>query len=180
MVAGVNLLPQAKQDKQKDVRKRSLVLTLLVVINGGLIGLMVVLFLITQTQHLVISRVQSSINDKEQQISSTKNVQDILTLQHNLNALPSLYSGRVALTKFFALLEDVSPNSVFVTSLSTGQSGKLEVTGTAPNYASVSTLADAMKQKSFKSVNLTSATGQNGVVSFTITATAPLTTEGTQ
>lgn len=174
-MVSINLLPQAKQDKQKDIKTKSLAITLIVVINGGLIGAMVVMFLISQAQHFAISRVQSGINDKQGQIVQTKNIQDMVSLQRNLKVLPDLYKKRVAISRFFDVLEEVAPNSVFVTALSAEQDGKLEVTGTAPDYHSVSTLADAMKEKGqFNNVTLSSANGANGSVSYTITASAPL------
>ncbi len=173
MAVAINLVPDQKQTQVQDTRKKQLIFTLLVTINGGLIGLIVVLFFVTQAQHFAIDRVQSGINSKQAQLVQTENLQDMLTLQQNLKALPGLYKNRTLLTKFFAVLEKVSPNSVFVTALSAGEGGLLEVTGTAPNYRLVSKLAAAMEANGdFSGVSINSANGENGTVSFTINAAA--------
>lgn len=175
MAVAINLVPQDKQDQLQDARKKKLAFSLILLINGGLIGLIVVLFLIVQGQNFAINRTQSDINSKQEEFEDTENVEEIITLQKNLESLPDLYQTKAVYTKFLDVFEKVAPTQILISTLSSVEDGKLEVTGTAPDYRLVTKLAEAMQKKDggkFENVQIRSANGEDGRVSFTLSARA--------
>lgn len=174
MAVAINLVPQEKQAQIQDDRKKKLAFSLILLINGGLIGLMIVLFLIVQGQNFAISRTTSDIKDKHQEFVDTENVKEIVSLQRNLEALPGLYRTRAVYTRFLTVFEQVAPTEIIITTLSSAQDGELEVTGTAPSYRLVTKLAEAMKAKDgkFEDIEIRSASGEDDRISFGISATA--------
>lgn len=173
MAVAINLVPQEKQDQLQDERKKKLAFSLILLINGGLIGLTVVFFLIVQGQNFAIKRTETDIKEKHEEFVDTENVQEILTLQSNLKALDGLYQTRAVYTRFLTVLEKVAPQAITISTLSSAQDGLLEATGTAPNYRLVTKLAEAMKANgNFTDIEIRSATGEGEAVSFGISATA--------
>lgn len=173
MAVAINLVPQDKQNQALDDRKKKLAFSLILLINGGLIGLMIVLFLIVQGQNFAIKRVTSDIKDKHEEFTGTPNVKEIVSLQRNLEALPGLYRTRAVYTRFLTVFEDVAPTQIVISSLSSAVDGELEVTGTAPNYRLVTKLAEAMKANgNFEKIEIRSASGEDNNISFGISATA--------
>lgn len=178
MAVSINLLPQERQTQLKDKRNRSLSIGLALLVNGGLIGLAVVLFVITQAQSLALSRMQSDIDDKIQQFQSTPNVQEMLTLQQNLKSVPRLYANRKIVTRFIGVVESVAPNSgLTLSSLTFNESGQLEVNGQAATMALVAKLVRAVEASkledapNFSGVKVAGISGQPGDYNFSLSAT---------
>lgn len=172
MPTAINLVPETQQVQQQDDRKKKLAFSLIVLVNGGLIALVVILFLVTQGQRFAISRLTSDIQSKHQQFVATENVQQMTTLQQNLKSLKGLYPTRAVYTKFLGVFEKVAPSSISITSLSSLQDGQLTATGNAPNYRLVTKLVEAMKANgSFENIEIKSASGEGDTIIFNISAT---------
>lgn len=175
MAAGINLIPETQQVQQSDDRRKKLAFSLILLINGGLVGLIIVLFLVTQGQSFAISRIQGDIDQKKDAFANYTNVREMVTLQQTLNELPGLYQTRAVYTRFLSVFEKVAPKSITITTMSSVRDGQLDVAGVAPNYRLVSKLVDAMKERSnggFENIEIKSAAGEGDTVNFSISATA--------
>lgn len=173
MAVAINLVPQDKQNQVQDDRKKKLAFSLILLINGGLVGLMVVLFLIVQGQKFAIKNVTSDIKEKQADFESIENVKEIVTSQRNLDALSGLYRTRAVYTRFLDVFEKVAPTKITINTLSSVVDGELEVSGTAPEYRLVTKLAEAMKANgNFTDIEIRSASGQDGNITFGLSAVA--------
>ncbi len=181
----INLLPDARKEKLRDQNNRQLAISAATIaVVGSVVGL-VLLVIITQAQNLQISLLSTAIANKSKQITTeVPDAQSIATTQRATDSLAQLHSNQVMISKFFTVLGSVSNNDVSISSVSLDATNKLTVSGTARSYNSAAKLAEAMKasnvtlgenaspsnQPDFSNVLLNSLNGDQGKVSFTITA----------
>ncbi len=180
----INLLPDTRQVKQRDQRRRQLATGIAVAIWVVCGSILVLLTLYTASQKLIISNLTGQISDKQQQLEGIDGLADALTAQQHLVALPGLYAERVFFTKFFNAYGEANPQQVSLTSLTISADNTLAVNGTAPSYAAVAKLARALEaenvtvgktankdnQPYFTEVAIQSASRSNNQVSFTLHA----------
>lgn len=190
----INLLPDARKEKLQDQSNRQLAISAATVAVVGSVIALVLLVVITQAQNLQIHLLSGSIESKQKQITQEiPDAQAIATVQRATDSLAGLYSSQVKMSKFFTVLGSVSNNDVSINSVSLDTANKLTVTGVARSYNSASKLAEAMKASNvtlgdnaspsnapdFTNVLLNALNGDQGKVSFTITANvAPGVTHG--
>lgn len=190
----INLLPDARKEKLHDQNNRQLAISAATTAVVGSIIVLVLLVVITQAQNLQIRLLSNSIENKQKQITQEiPDAQAIATVQRATDSLSQLYSGQVKMSKFFTVLGSVSNNDVSISSVSLDTTNKLTVTGVARSYNAASKLAEAMKASNvtlgenaspsntadFSNVLLNTLNGDQGKVSFTITAqVAPGVTRG--
>jgi len=180
----INLLPDLRQKRLLEQRQRRLATVIAIMVSSISAGLLLLLFIFSVGQKVIIDNLSKDITSKEQAISSTKDVINALTAQQNLAILPSVWRQRVYLTKFFDAYVQVNPTDVTLNSLSISSGNVLQVTGRAGSYKSVSKLAEAMMQENvtfgknakttnlpyFNNVNIQSVNSSDNGSSFNITA----------
>jgi hypothetical protein len=140
----VNLLPDLRQAKLRERRRRQLVSGVAVtvwVICGGVVILMA---LYVAGQKVIIANYTSSINSEKKQLQAVPNLLDAYTAEQHLASLPGLYSQRVFMTKFFDAYSQSDPTVTNLESLTIDSSNTLTVQGVGPTYASVAKLARAL------------------------------------
>jgi Tfp pilus assembly protein PilN len=181
----INLLPDARKEKLRDQNNRQLAISAATIaVVASVIGL-VLLVIITQAQNLQITLLSNSIASKQKQITTEiPDAQAIATTQRASDSLAGLYKNQVMMSKFFAVLGSVSNNDVSISSVTLDATNKLTVSGAARSYNAAAKLAEAMKasnvtlgdnaspsnQPDFSNVLLNALNGEQGKVSFTITA----------
>lgn len=186
MSAMINLLPDIRQAKLREKRRRQMM-------SGAAVATWVVcgviilgLSLATAAEKVLISNATKDAEKKANALSKQEGIIEALTAQQHLASLPELYSQRVYMTKFFTALSESDPSDITLSSLNIDGLNQLTVTGGARAYASVAKLARALAVTNvkvgtgsapsnppyFTNVNITEvskATSQG--VSFTIQAT---------
>ena len=181
----INLLPDLRQAKLRERRRRQLATGVGVtvwVVCGAIVALLSVY---AGGQKVIISTKTKSIADKEQSLQSVTGLVEAMTANQHLASLPGLYDKRVYLSKFFQAYMEADPTTIAVTSLGVDVTGGLTVLGTAPTFADVSKLARALAASNvkvgtgaaeanapyFSNVNIGSLdNGDRTGVSFTLTA----------
>lgn len=181
----VNLLPDIRQAKQRDHKRRQMItgISVSVWVICGVVILLLSVY--AGGQKVIISNYTKSISDKQEELRQVDGLVEALTAHQHLASLPSLYDKRVYLTKFFAAYSQSNPNSISLTSLQVDNAGALTVIGSAPSFAEVAKLARALEASNvkvgseasesnspyFTNVNIGSLdNGERTGVSFTITA----------
>lgn len=181
----INLLPDTRQAKLRERRRRQLVTGIAVVVwivAGGVVAL---LSLYVAGQKLAISNANKQIADKKQQLENVPGLMDALTAQQHLTSLPDLYRQRVYLTKFFAAYSEANPQDVALASMTLDATNQLVASGTAKSYLAAAKLARALEAEHvtigkgaaagnepyFTNVALQTVTRANNQVSFTINMT---------
>lgn len=186
MSAMINLLPDIRQAKLKEKRRRQFMSGVAIVTWLGCGAIVLALSLATAAEKVLIMSSNKSAKDKITRLQNVPGIIEALTAQEHLASLPALYSQRVYMTKFFKALSESDPSDMTLSSLSIDGLNQLTVTGGARTYASVAKLARALSLSNisvgtgalatnspyFTDVNITEVTkGATQAVSFTIQAT---------
>ncbi|HVQ43644.1 MAG TPA: PilN domain-containing protein [Candidatus Saccharimonadia bacterium] len=140
----INLLPDLRQAKLRERRRRQLVSGVSVtiwIVCGAVVALMSI---IAAGQKVSISNHTKAITQGKTDLENVAGLLDALTAEEHLKALPALYDQRVYLTKFFKAYSEASPVSTTISSLSADNQNVLTVRGVAPTYAEVAKLARAL------------------------------------
>jgi len=183
----INLLPDVRQAKLRESRRRQLVtgVSIMVwVICGSAVLLM---SLYAGGQKVIINNYTHDISVQEAQLENVPGIVAAYTAQQHLAALPQLYSQRVYMTRFLQAYTEADPTTIALTALSLDASGALIVQGNSDTYASVAKLARALTASNvtvgtgaqsanvpyFSNVSIVTAGSGNGSkgVNFTINAT---------
>lgn len=133
----VNLLPSAKEDKQRTDSFRHYATIVGVVVIGVAVALPIILFISKTTQNLVLSRVQSQINERQKTIENTPDIVTMLTVKDHLDALPDLYKQRNYMTNLYAILPSIVNTDIKLKSLDADAEGNIQFDGTSNSYAAV-------------------------------------------
>lgn len=180
----INLLPDLRQAKLKDRRRKQLASGISVLVWSICGGVVVLLSIYVAGQKVAINVLSNNIKDKENKLQSISGLPDALTAQEHLASLSSLYGKRVYMTKFFAAYAQADPTNAVLNSLSVDQSNVLTVSGEAKTYADVAKLDRALAASNvsvgqdakpsnepyFSNVNITSVNADAKGVSYTISA----------
>lgn len=180
----INLLPDIRQAKLKERRRRQLATGVSVVVWIACGAVVVLLSLYSAGQKVIIANYNKSIADKKTQLQGIDGLIDAMTAQQHLAALPGLYDKRTYLTKFFGAYSEANPSELNLLSMTIDEQNLMVVTGKGKTYASVAKLARALEvsnvkvgtganetnQPYFTNVNITSVSSSQGI-NFTLTAT---------
>jgi hypothetical protein len=179
----VNLLPDVRQAKLREHRRRQLVsgVSILVwIVSGSVVAL---LTLYTVGQKAVIYTTTNDIQKNETNLKNISQLPAALTASAQAAALPSLYSQRTFMSKFFAVYEQASPTDITLNAMTTDNQNNLTISGSGPSYAEIAKLARALAASNvnvgtgaatgntpyFNTVNITSVSETGNQVDFTIT-----------
>lgn len=146
----LNLLPDLRQAKLRERRRRQLVAGVSVMIWVVCGAVIVLMSLYVAGQKVIINNLTNSINSEKKQLSDVPNLLDAFTAEQHLASLPGLYSQRVYLTKFFDAYTQANPQDVTLNSMTVDQSNNLTVDGAGKTYASVAKLARALSASNVK------------------------------
>ena len=142
----LNLLPEARLAKLRAQRQRQLSATIATVICSVCAGLVVIAFAVTLAQSKHIGDLKKQITSAENDLYSHKDLNDIITLQQHLKALPDLYKQRAYMTRFFTIVQAVSPNEISINTVTYDNvSNTLTVSGHGKSFASVDKLVKVIE-----------------------------------
>jgi Tfp pilus assembly protein PilN len=146
----INLLPDLRQAKLRERRRRQLVAGVSVMIWVVCGAVIVLMSLYVAGQKVIINNLTNSINSEKRQLSEVPNLIEAFTAEQHLASLPGLYSQRVFMTKFFDAYTQANPQDVTLNSMAVDQSNMLTVSGSGKNYAAVAKLARALEAANVK------------------------------
>jgi Tfp pilus assembly protein PilN len=180
-----NLLPDIKMQYIKARRQEHLVI---LVSTVAIIASLVVLILLVITSDVVqkheLSSARSKVAAATSELENTPNLDQMLTVQSQLNALPKLHDDKAAVPRLFTYLTQLTPTKATISTLDVDYTtDSITVSGSADSLATVNQFTDTLKftnytiqgqsgtRPAFSKVVLSSFTdsSQNGA-SYTITA----------
>ncbi len=185
MSAMINLLPDIRQAKLREKRRRQM-MSGTAVATWIVCGVIILgLSLTTAAEKFLISKANTDAKKNISDLNNVTGLIDALTANQHLKSLPGLYSKRVYMTKFFKALSESDPADITLSSLTVDELNSLTVSGGARTYASVAKLARALAASNlqvgtaasptnppyFTDVNISEVTKSTQGVSFTIQAT---------
>lgn len=140
-----NLLPDIKLDYLKAERTKRLVLSLAFLASAAVIVLVIVLFSLTALQKAHINKLNTDIRSEGANLTGQTNLNDILTIQNQIQTLTKLHQEEPADNRLAAYLAQLIPSSVTLSSLSIDfNADTLSISGTANTFATVNQLADIL------------------------------------
>src|SRR6056297_437977 len=139
-----NLLPDVKKEYIKARRTKRLIMTSSLVASAASIGVVFLLFLTVQVaQKGNISDLTDDIQSELNSLQSTEDLDQMLTVQNQLNTLPGLHQQKPETSRLFGYLTQVTPEDVTISTLSLDMAANsMKITGRADSLATVNEFAD--------------------------------------
>lgn len=142
-----NLLPDVKVDYIRSQRLKRSILGIAVIAAAGALFILIMLFLVVdvfQKQHL--SGLNTDIKTDSKKLQSINDLNKILTIQNQLNSLPSLHAAKPVTSRLFTYLSQIVPDKVNIAQLSINfDSNTLTVSGTTDALSTVNKFTDTLK-----------------------------------
>ena len=176
-----NMLPDIKVQYIKAKKAKRVVITisiLSVVVSGALL---IVMFSATLFQKQHISDLNKDVSKYSNDLEGTADLAKMLTIQNQLNSLPSLYAQRPVASRLFGYVQSVTPKEVSFTNINVDfPNTTIKVRGTAVSLEAVNRFVDTLKfttytvkdseekKSAFVDVVLTNFTRDTKAASYTI------------
>lgn len=182
----INLLPDLRQAKLREQRRRQTAIGVSVLVWAVCGVTVLLMFLYSAGIKVRIAGLNDNIAKNKVALNSVDGLTDALTAAQHLNSLSSLYANRVLFSQFFSAYSASDPVDTTLSSLTVDETNNLTVSGASKSFASLAKLQRALEQSNvtigdgastkntayFSSVKVQSAvnTAGKGVV-FTLNAT---------
>jgi len=142
-----NLLPDIKQQYMKAQRQKHLVVFISTIASAAAIILLIVLVLIVDVwQKKSISDLNNDIKTQSSELSSTKDLNKILTVQNQLNALNPLHDKSPVATRMFDYIAKLTPANATIAKATTNfDDSSVIISGSAESLTVVNTYVDTLK-----------------------------------
>ena len=147
-----NLLPDTKMDVVKAGRTRSTIISIAFLVSGASLAIfLLLLFTVYIVQNKQLNDANKDIQTANEKLKSISSIEKILTVQNQLNTLPSLQQKKHVSSRLFSYLPQVTPTNVSITHLTVDSStNQLKISGDANSQHAVNTFADTLKFTTFK------------------------------
>lgn len=142
----VNLLPDSKLAKLKEKQSRQIALSISTLVIMISLGLPAGLFLIDFALQRVIASKQENINSLLRDFESKDNVQEVLTVQNQLQKVSEVEANRYYASNLLSLFEYATPSGVnLVSVVTTSADGTFEVQAQANSIAEANNFIDTLE-----------------------------------
>lgn len=158
-----NLLPDIKQEYIKAQRQKHLIVFISTIASIAAIALLVVLILVVDVwQKKSISDLNKDIKSNSSQLSSTKDLNKILTVQNQLNSLGPLHDQKAVASRLFEYISTLTPSNATISKLSIDYSkSAVTISGSADALSTVNTYVDTLKFTTYKAEGQSGSTSKN-------------------
>jgi Tfp pilus assembly protein PilN len=148
-----NLLPDVKKQYIKAKRTKRLIISISTIVSVSAIAVLLLLVSYVQfAQKKNIDDLTEDIAIEVAKVESINDIDKILTIQNQLEALPKLHEDKPETSRLFGYLTTVTPSDVFISTTTLDiTKNQLEITGTANNIASINKFADTLKFATYSS-----------------------------
>jgi Tfp pilus assembly protein PilN len=142
-----NLLPDVKLEHVKSERTKRIVVTGALTLTALAVFIFVLLFLIVnvfQKNHL--SNLNSDIKTKTAELQAIPDLDKVLTVQNQLNALTALHEKKPATSRIYNYLIQLTPKDAKVSSVELDVDAQtMTISGSAGNLETINRFADILK-----------------------------------
>ncbi|HKR82231.1 MAG TPA: hypothetical protein VJR27_04520 [Candidatus Saccharimonadales bacterium] len=142
-----NLLPDVKIQYLKARRQEQLVVTVSTLATiAGIAIVMLLVGIVYGVQKKNLSDLNKDIKSSSHELQSTPNLNKILTVQNQLNALPKLHDQKAVATRMAGFLSQLTPSAVSISKLNVDFSqNQIVIAGAAGTVDTVNTFTDTLK-----------------------------------
>lgn len=169
----LNLLPDIKQEFVKARRMKRLVMSISVLLAAiSLIIFVTLILIVNVAQKTDIKNIDKDIKKFTAQLKGTSNLDQILTVQNQLNSLPALNASKPATSRLFGYVKQLTPNNVNITSLDIDYNlYTVTLNGTADSADTINTFVDTLKFTTYNAItNNTSKSSAKAFSSVVLTS----------
>lgn len=154
-----NLLPDVKLAYIKAERQKQIVLSISVILSVAAIVLFVLLFSYSNLiQKKSISDLTKDIGSSGEDLTSTKDLSKILTIQNQIDTLNTLHDNKVITSRAFDYLQKMTPTDLDIELLNIDYTANtLEASGQVSSLQVLNTYADTFKFTTFTATDTTGA-----------------------
>lgn len=175
----VNLLPDIKMERINSQRRQRRIGTLSIIAVVVGISLPVLLIILWGGQKALLGLTQRSIDRKVEELKRVENLDNILTVQQQMNSLSELEKQRLYYTTLLDIIPKLMPQNAALSSVDIEDSGSVLISGTANSLSTVNDFVNILDQAklvrngvekaAFSSVSLTSGVPAELGAAFEIT-----------
>lgn len=162
----LNLLPDVKLQYLKAKRTQSLVMsvaTIVILASAALMALLIGTVDVFQKKN--ISDLNHDIDTYTRQLQGTSDLNKVLTVQNQLNALPALHNQKAVASRLFGFLKQLTPAAASISDLNIDYAQHtMAITGSAKSLDIVNTYVDTIKFTTFQKTDSSSANAFSTVV----------------
>ncbi len=152
-----NLLPDVKLEYIKTNRTKKMVISVSIILSiVSLIIFLFLLFTVDVFQKKNMSDLNKDIKKYSSTLQAVPDLNKILTIQDQLNALPSLHDQKAVSSRTFQYIQQVTPNAATISDLKVDYvANTITITGNAPSLDVVNTFTDTLKFTTFSTSDKT-------------------------
>jgi Tfp pilus assembly protein PilN len=141
-----NLLPDIKLEFIKAKRSKRLVMMVSFLAVAISIGILILMLAFNAFQKSRISALTDDIKEVDQRLQDVPDLARILTIQNQLNTLPSLYAQRPAASRLSGYLQQTTPTSISISQFKVNfEESTAEITGSSDSLESINQYVDTLK-----------------------------------
>jgi len=150
-MAQLNLLPSVKLEYVKAQSRKRTVIGLCAIVSGVFLAIFILLLLYVRVwQHQYMKAIDSDIDESVATLKQNPQLDEILTVQNQLNSLPDLHNKKNISSRTFDYLNKVTPKEATISDVALDfDAGTLNIKGKADSLKTVNKFADALKFTKF-------------------------------
>ena len=142
----LNLLPDVKLEYLKAQRIRRLAIAVSILVSAAAIVLLVLLLSAELYQKHTLNDLNNDVTTKTSQLQNEPHINNVLTVQNQLNSINTLHNNEPATTKLFDYLNELTPTTVNISDLSIDFNGHtISITGAANSISNINQFVDTLK-----------------------------------
>lgn len=152
-----NLLPDVKlQYIKTQSTKRTVMLISLLAAGVSLAALLVMVLTVQVAQKKHLKDLTKDIASQTKSLNETKDLNKILTIQNQLNALPDINASKPVMSRIFAYISQLTPVETTISKLDLDVPTKtIVITGSTDSVIGVNKFADTLKFATYKTDKVT-------------------------
>ncbi len=147
-----NLLPDVKLEYIRTKRMQRTIMTISILVSAAAFAIFVILLVnvfILQKTHM--SHLTSDIKTSSKDLTDTKGLDKILTVQNQLNSLPAIHAEKPAVTRVLPYIKQVTPSAANISSLELDfEQNIMTITGETDSLQTVNKFVDTLKFTEYK------------------------------
>lgn len=142
----LNLLPDVKLEYLKAQKIRRLVIVVSVIVGAAAIALLVLLLAAEAYQKHTLDNLNNDVATNTSQLQREPHINDVLTVQNQLNSINGLHASEPAATRLYEYLNELVPTSVTISSLTINfAADTIDLAGGANSVANINQFVDTLK-----------------------------------
>ncbi|MHB1864951.1 MAG: PilN domain-containing protein [Candidatus Saccharimonadales bacterium] len=146
-----NLLPDVKMQFLKTKRLEYLAVTVSIIVGAVSLLVFILLFVyVDVAQKVKLNNLTNQISSYSDKLGSNKSLNQILTIQNQLQTIPSLENQSPSVSRLFGYLTQLVPVNITISSLDLNYAtNNINITGGADSLDTVNTFVDTLKYATY-------------------------------